>query len=239
MLLLRFFSLNEYPIDEIQVITYNDSIKNFCDRVGIKVVLRNLESDLSLNGLKNYRKMCRDMVAHMNNRDIIFCFYTFDVWSLYQLLLLRKTNRVYFYNTDYLLKPGYNEADSIKINPVFNLFAHWNKVTFRKRFFRSIVLFYLTQIWFDIYCFDGIYGHGLKLNISESDNALSLELARDVAHYFRVNADKASKIIMEVKTAVGKWRGVAKGFHLSTREQERMSAAFFDPPVSIRGPIKK
>src|SRR5437016_329403 len=40
---------------------------------------------------------------------------------------------------------------------------------------------------------------GLKLNISESDNSQDLELAKDVAVYFRINQKKASKIIEEVR----------------------------------------
>ncbi len=67
-------------------------------------------------------------------------------------------------------------------------------------------------------------GDGLKLNISETDNALSLELAREVSEQFRVGDPDA--IIDEVVTAVKKWREIAAELRLPQREQDRMESAF-------------
>lgn len=69
-------------------------------------------------------------------------------------------------------------------------------------------------------------GDGLKLNISESDNSQDLELAKDVASYFRITPDKAHQIIKEVTSATKKWREEAKKNRISTKEQERMASAF-------------
>ncbi len=66
----------------------------------------------------------------------------------------------------------------------------------------------------------------LKLNISDSDNSLDLNLARKVAEYFRVKADHANKIIEEVLTAVGNWRAEARLMEISASEQDRMKSAF-------------
>jgi serine/threonine-protein kinase HipA len=46
------------------------------------------------------------------------------------------------------------------------------------------------------------YGQGLKLNISETDNALDLDLAREVAPYFRLTAAQAESVLAQVVTAV-------------------------------------
>jgi serine/threonine-protein kinase HipA len=67
---------------------------------------------------------------------------------------------------------------------------------------------------------------GLTLNISETDNALDLALARDVAKFFRVDARRADAIIVEVVRAVRLWRGQAKTAGISRAEQERMASAF-------------
>jgi serine/threonine-protein kinase HipA len=67
---------------------------------------------------------------------------------------------------------------------------------------------------------------GLTLNISETDNALDLALARDVAQYFRVDSRRANKIITEVATAVRDWRKEAKLARLSRTEQDQMAPAF-------------
>lgn len=70
------------------------------------------------------------------------------------------------------------------------------------------------------------FGDGLRLNISESDNSQSLELAEAVAPYFRLDPKKAQSIIREVKGAVRDWRQGAKSLRLSSAATERMANAF-------------
>ncbi|PJI48125.1 MAG: toxin HipA [Pseudomonas sp.] len=67
---------------------------------------------------------------------------------------------------------------------------------------------------------------GLKLNITEADNALDLELAREVAPYFRLSAGQAEEIIAHSRGIVRQWRTLARGLGLPVREQERMADAF-------------
>lgn len=69
-------------------------------------------------------------------------------------------------------------------------------------------------------------GNGLKLNISESDNAQNLELARSVAEYFQVKSNKATEIITEVTNITKDWRIFASILGISSREQHEMAPAF-------------
>jgi serine/threonine-protein kinase HipA len=69
-------------------------------------------------------------------------------------------------------------------------------------------------------------GTGLKLNISAHDNALDLDLAMEVAHFFRLTDDKATTVIQNTVNAVSKWRHIAARYKLSRDEQARMSPAF-------------
>ena len=69
-------------------------------------------------------------------------------------------------------------------------------------------------------------GEGLTLNISETDNAQSLELVRDVAKYFRIAPRRADAIVAEVVAAVRTWRTCARAAKLSHAEQDRMARAF-------------
>ena len=69
-------------------------------------------------------------------------------------------------------------------------------------------------------------GDGLKLNISESDNEQDLNLAKQVAEFFRVKPDRANEIILEVIDAVNQWRKVANSLGIPASEQERMARAF-------------
>ncbi|MBT2767658.1 HipA domain-containing protein [Stenotrophomonas sp. ISL-67] len=67
---------------------------------------------------------------------------------------------------------------------------------------------------------------GLKLNITEADNTLDLELAREVATYFRVGVDEGDEIIDEFQGIVRQWRTLARQLGLPAREQDRMADAF-------------
>jgi serine/threonine-protein kinase HipA len=68
--------------------------------------------------------------------------------------------------------------------------------------------------------------HGLKLNVSEADNALDLDLARSVSHFFRLKKDEADEIIANFQMVISQWATVAAGLNISRREQDRMASAF-------------
>lgn len=69
-------------------------------------------------------------------------------------------------------------------------------------------------------------GTGLTLNITETDNALDPELAMDVAPYFRINKERAHKIVVEVQREVTKWKALAKTLKIPPQEQDQMKRAF-------------
>lgn len=70
-------------------------------------------------------------------------------------------------------------------------------------------------------------GTGLKLNISEYDNSLNLDLAMEVAEYFRLSDKRAAEIIESVKKSVLSWRFVAEKYKISKSEQDIMANAFY------------
>ncbi len=69
-------------------------------------------------------------------------------------------------------------------------------------------------------------GTGLKLNISENDNALDLELAMEVHEQFRLDKKRAGKIIGEVRKSVLNWRNIANKYGISRTEQDLKALAF-------------
>ena len=71
-----------------------------------------------------------------------------------------------------------------------------------------------------------VSGMGLSLNISQDSNALDFELAKSVAHYFRISAKDADQIIDQVRTEVSRWNEVAESLGISTQERRRMARAF-------------
>ena len=68
--------------------------------------------------------------------------------------------------------------------------------------------------------------NGLKLNVSDADNALDLDLARSVAPYFRVSSKRANEIIARYQNVVKQWPKIASSLQIAQREQSRMAAAF-------------
>lgn len=68
--------------------------------------------------------------------------------------------------------------------------------------------------------------YGLKLNVSENDNAIDLNLALDVSTYFRLKKNEANQIINEVKSAVNLWRELAKKAGITSNEIEIKANAF-------------
>lgn len=70
------------------------------------------------------------------------------------------------------------------------------------------------------------YGTGLSLNISETDNSLSYELASEVAKYFRLTGQQAETIINNTKNIVKNWFGLADKYKIPSKEKDMMAAAF-------------
>ncbi len=69
-------------------------------------------------------------------------------------------------------------------------------------------------------------GTGLSLNISETDNSLNFDLALEVSEYFRLDKNKAEKIIKDIKHTVSHWKNVADRYNIPKAEQRTMEKAF-------------
>jgi serine/threonine-protein kinase HipA len=67
---------------------------------------------------------------------------------------------------------------------------------------------------------------GLSLNISETDNSLSLDLAREVAAQYRITTQRAETIIHQVTSVISEWNGVAEKYHIQRSERDLMSECF-------------
>jgi serine/threonine-protein kinase HipA len=70
-------------------------------------------------------------------------------------------------------------------------------------------------------------GAGLRLNISTHDNSLDLNLALEVAHFFRLSNDQAATIIKNMVNVASKWQLIAAKYKISKEEQDKMSSAFW------------
>ncbi|MBC31552.1 MAG: toxin HipA [Muricauda sp.] len=71
-----------------------------------------------------------------------------------------------------------------------------------------------------------INGTGLKLNISENENALDLNLVMEVAPYFRLQVKEAQTILDTVRQNVAQWQEHASTLGIPRNEMELMGNAF-------------
>lgn len=69
-------------------------------------------------------------------------------------------------------------------------------------------------------------GTGLSLNISENDNALDLDLAMEVAPYFRIEEKRAKEIIDTIKKSIERWNALSEKYGISKSERDMMAKAF-------------
>ena len=67
---------------------------------------------------------------------------------------------------------------------------------------------------------------GLHLNISEKDNSLDVNLALEVAPYFRLSKKRAEEITTEAKKSVKNWNVVAEKYKISKGERDLMADSF-------------
>lgn len=69
-------------------------------------------------------------------------------------------------------------------------------------------------------------GTGLKLNISENDNALDLDLVRKVGPYFRLKEKETNAIINTIQQNIAQWEQLAMDLGIPRNEIELMKNAF-------------
>jgi serine/threonine-protein kinase HipA len=67
---------------------------------------------------------------------------------------------------------------------------------------------------------------GLKLNITQHDNAMSLDLARDVAEVFRYSPTQADQEIARIRQVVRQWPTIAGKLAIPPKEQAMFSGCF-------------
>jgi serine/threonine-protein kinase HipA len=69
-------------------------------------------------------------------------------------------------------------------------------------------------------------GTGLRINISENDNSLDMNLALSVAKYFRIDQSRAHEIIIRIMGAVSSWQEVSSKYKILENEKDIMAQAF-------------
>lgn len=70
------------------------------------------------------------------------------------------------------------------------------------------------------------FGRGLHLNISETDNALDVELVASVAPSFRITPARVKELISQIMSIVSTWPDEATKIGLSRQEIRQMQGAF-------------
>jgi serine/threonine-protein kinase HipA len=128
---------------------------------------------------------------------------------------------------DFLTRNGANIESDLKelwLRIVFNIFVSNTDDHLRNHGFILTEKGWILSPAFDINPDED--GTGLSLNISLDDNSLDLDLAMEVAEYFRLTREDTLIIIESIKKSVKKWRSVANKYQLPRSEQELMAKVF-------------
>jgi len=128
---------------------------------------------------------------------------------------------------DFLTRNGANIESDLKElwqRIVFNIFVSNTDDHLRNHGFILTEKGWILSPAFDINPNED--GAGLSLNISLDDNSLELDLALEVAGYFRLNEKDALKVIEDIKKSVTNWRSFANKYQLPRSEQELMAKVF-------------
>jgi serine/threonine-protein kinase HipA len=70
------------------------------------------------------------------------------------------------------------------------------------------------------------YGSGLSLNINENSNELNIDLALEIAPYFKIKATSANKILKNMQLHIATWKTIAKKIGIARTEVEMMKSVF-------------
>lgn len=128
---------------------------------------------------------------------------------------------------EFLMKNGANiDEDLIKLwtRIVFNICVSNTDDHLRNHGFLLTQSGWVLSPAYDMNAIEN--GSGLTLNIDENDNSLSIELALEVAPYFRLNPNKAQEIVDHILKVISNWRELAKKIGVSRSEMERMHTCF-------------
>jgi len=120
-------------------------------------------------------------------------------------------------------------------NPLFELEQLWRRIVFNicvsnvDDHLRNHGFLLQNQGWILSPAYDMnpvANGNGLKLNISNTDNAQDLVLALEVSEYFRLTSVKAKAIMNNMVRVIKTWGKEAAAMKISVSERDRMARAF-------------
>lgn len=138
-------SLKISSISDLHVISSNLEICSFCEEMNIKYTNLKLDKPSKLRDFITQKKRIKNFSKTINNMEVLFCFYGFDILGLYFIYQIKNKNKVYFENKDHIysqitffeiikLKSFYKILDlfipKLLFNPQFNYFSISNKKQF-------------------------------------------------------------------------------------------------------------
>ena len=141
---------NNYNIPDWKVITRNESIYKFCQKLEVEVFYFEIEKDLSRAGLIKYKNDIKSFVdkININGESILYCYYLCGIVDYYIIKQLSKNNLIYFINLD----PIFESAN------ISNIF----KIEYLRKVQNKIIYFVFFGVYSKIYYGDNRFWLGIK-----------------------------------------------------------------------------
>jgi hypothetical protein len=158
--------MENFPLNEIQVVSSTPSVIAFCENVNLKIFPIERNEDLSMDGLRAHKALLEKWAAAFEEEEVYFTFTGFDLWGLFLMKTLKAKNKVVFMNRD----PVYPVKNS-KLNLV--------KKGYRKAYFKRAIYSKVINYKFDVF--------------ERNQNSFFLGIAKETLekqfHEFRLSAN--------------------------------------------------
>ena len=139
-----------YNIPDWKVITRNESIYEFCNKLEVEVFYFEIEKDFSRAGLIKYKNDIKNFVdkININGENILYCYYLCGIVDYYIIKKLSKNNLIYFNNLDPIF-------ESPKASKLF-------KIEYLRKVQNKIIYFVFFGVYSKIYYGDNRFWLGIK-----------------------------------------------------------------------------
>lgn len=141
---------NNYKIPDWKVVTRNENIYKFCQKLEVEVFYFEIEKDLSRAGLYKYKNDIEIFIneININGENILYCYYLSGIVDYYIIKQLSKNNLIYFNNLDPIF-------ESPKASKIF-------KIEYLRKVQNKIIYFVFFGVYSKIYYGDNRFWLGIK-----------------------------------------------------------------------------
>jgi len=152
---LKYFKIKK--LKNIYIFTKNPVLETFAAKLNIEHYNLGNPANSSLKELNAYKQELKQLALEYNSLEIVFTHYSYDLWGLYFMEMLKSHNKVYFINLDPVL-----EIANISL-------AKLQRKSFRIKYLQKLIYCYIFKTKLEVFEFSqDYYALGIRHELLES-----------------------------------------------------------------------